>query len=337
MRTLNRLRLLFCILTFAISLGFWAGYAYEYTSVAIGKKIALLVIWWDMTPELLHTEINLSLEEDRLEDARFLIRMNQEYGYPHRVTWDEELERKSTFLYAAKKAPKDVYRGVAYGEMASKVSTSAAITSDLVGIGDFRDLAVQGYKVSKGEELDKLIAGLAAFGVVTTFATPILDAGVSLAKAAARQTAKQSSGFRNLLSEQLAGAINYNELSHSLAASENAPNGLIVLSERVNRSLRFDKISDFFKELGIIANNSGGMRNSLTLVSRATDMDGLKAVSHATKAFGDQAAIMVRLGGEKVVRAFGKRFQRLVWLIAAVLTLVLVLIQIAFLVFWRNF
>lgn len=325
---MKKVKVLLCIATLLSSVMLMAGYAYDYTSVALGKQFALLVIWWERSPELLSMEISSALDEDRLDDARALIKMNGGYGYPHRDEWDEEIVRKSTFLYAAKKAPSEVYRGVAYGEMNSKVSTSAAITSDFFVIGDFRDLAMEGYKVSQGEELDKLVAGLAAFGIVTTFGTPVVDGGVSLAKAAARQTAKQSAGFRKLLHSRVVEAVNYTELRKSLQVAEFTPSGIKDLSVAVKKSIRLDGITEFFRELGLIARNSGGLGNALAITKHASDMDTLKAVRKATQGLGDKTALMVRLGGERVIKVFGRLFQKLVWLVGAILTGLLTLLQI---------
>lgn len=331
MKLLKKLKIVTLAATFASSIGFWAGYAYEFTSVVVGKHLAVLVVSWERTPALLQSEISLALDEDRLDDARLLIRMNQSYGYPHSSDWDRELERKSTFIYAAKRAPKQVYRGVAYGEMASTVSASAAITSDLLGVGDFRDLAIESYKLSKGEEIDKLVAGLAAFGVVTTLA-PTIDGGVSLAKAAARQMAKQNAPFRELLLEQVAGAVNYAELSKSLKAADFSTSGAAALSANVKRSLRLDNVAGFFREIGIIAQNSGGVRNSLALINHVSDMDTLKNVRRATQGFGEKTALMVRLGGERMIKVFGKVFQRLLWLAGAIFCALATLMQ-AFLMY----
>ncbi|WP_286855261.1 hypothetical protein [Spongiibacter sp.] len=325
---MKKLRIALCVATLLASTGMWLGYAFEYTSVLLGRQLALAIVWWERSPELLRLEISSALDEDRLEDARALIKMNEAYGYPHRPEWDEEVARKSTFLYAAKRAPKEVYRGVAYGEMTSAVSASAAITSDFFVIGDFRDLAMQGYQVSQGEEMDKLVAGLAAFGIVTSFGAPILDGGVSLAKAAARQTARQSAGFGKLLSARVVSAVDYAELSVALKQAEFSPTGAKLLSGKVRRSLRFEKISDFFSDLGAIVRNSGGISNALVMTKYISDTDTLKSVRRATAGFGEKTVLVVRIGGERVIKVFGRLFQKLLWLIGAIFTGLLTLLQL---------
>ncbi|GAB3369010.1 hypothetical protein GCM10027567_00870 [Spongiibacter taiwanensis] len=310
----------------------WAAYALEYTSIYVGKQLALVAVWWERSEELLRSEIWLAIEEDRLDDAATLIEMNRGYGYPHNNEWDAEVARRSTFFYAAKRAPEDIYRGLAYGEMENAVSTSVAITSDFFVIGDFRDLANQAYQVSQGEELDKLVTGLAAIGIVTTFGTPIVDGGVSLAKAAARQTAKQSAGFRRLLSSKVTSAVDFAELKRVLKGSEFSPSGMERLSHGIKRALHFERVSDFFSDLGVIVRNSGGVQNSLFLVKKVSDADSLKAVKRASAGLGDKTALMVRLGGERVIKVFGRLFQKLLWLIGAILGSLLSILQILILI-----
>lgn len=62
---------------------------------------------------------------------------------------------------------------------------AGAVAADFFVIGDVRDLAIQGGRVLRDEEVDYLITGLSAVGVATTVA-PYLDGPVSLLKRAAK-------------------------------------------------------------------------------------------------------------------------------------------------------
>jgi hypothetical protein len=322
--------------TLLATLGMWAGFALDYTSAYVGKKFATLLVWWEQSEELLVQEIELAIEQDRLDDASTLIEMNSGYGYPHDLEWDQEIARKSTFFYKAKMAPSQVARGVAYGEMDSTVSTTATIVTDLVWIGDVRDLARQGYKVAKGEELDKLVAGLAAIGLITSFAGPVVDGGVSLAKAAAKQTAKHSSGFGRLLKSKVNEAVDFDLLTSKLKKMEFTPAGIRSLSASIGDGVHFDRVTVFFYDLGVIQLKSGSPSNAMSLIKYARNSDSLQAVKRASISFGDKTALMVRLGGEKVIKVFSRMFQKLLWLIMAILTTFGLIVQILSLLIWSG-
>lgn len=325
------------ILTLVSTFGMWAAYAAEYTSIYVGKKFATLVVWWERSEELLRQEIELAIKEDRLDDAFSFIEMNKDYGYPHDSQWDTEIARKSTFFYKAKMVPAQAARGLAYGEMDSPVSTTVSIASDFFVIGDVRDLAHEGYRVSKGEELNKLVAGLAAIGLVTTFAMPVVDGGVSFAKAVAKQvtkkTAKKSSRFGELLTSKVSEAVDFNLLSSQLKKAEFSPAGVRRLSAGIGDSLHFERVTGFFYDLGVIQSKSGGTRNAMFLIKRVDGGDSLQAVKRASIGFGDKTVLMVRLGGEKVIKVFSRLFQKLVWLIGAIFSALVFLIQVLVLVF----
>ncbi|GAA4106261.1 hypothetical protein GCM10022414_36670 [Zhongshania borealis] len=312
----------------------WAAYATEFTSIYLGKKFATLVVWWERSEELLRQEIELAIQEDRLDDANTFIEMNKEFGYPHSSQWDQEIARRSTFFYKAKMAPAHAARGLAYGEMDSPVSTTVTIASDFFVIGDVRDLAHEGYRVSKGEELNKLVAGLAAIGLVTTFSTPVVDGGVSLAKAVAKQaskkTAKKSSGFSRLLTSKVSEAVDFDLLTSQLIKAEFTPVGIRRLSAGIGDSLHFERVTGFFYDLGVIQSKSGGTRNAMFLIKRVDSDDSLQAVKRASIGFGDKTVLMVRVGGEKVVKVFSRLFQKLVWLVGALITTAIVMVQFIF-------
>ena len=315
------------------ALGTWAGYAIEITSNAIGRQIAIAVIWWERSEERLKEEITSAIEEDRLDDAERLITMNSEYGYPHDPLWDSEIARRSTFFYAAQQAPKQVAKGVVYGDTDSTVAMAASLTTDFVVLGDIRDLVREGYKVSQGEEMDKLVAGLAAIGLLTTYATPVVDGGVSVAKALARQSRKQGKGIRRLLTTKVNEVVDYAELEAAFSRATYTPEGVRTLAGEVKRNLHFERASAFFADLGTIRSNAGGTVNAMFLLKRVGDNEGLQALKRASASFGEKTALMVRLGGDKVIRAFSTAFQKMLWLASAILMSVLGIFQVILMIF----
>jgi hypothetical protein len=79
--------------------------------------------------------------------------------------------------------------GQGVGEGATGAGLAGVVASDLTGIGDVRDLIHQGQKMSRGEEPDQLVLGLAAVGLAVTGAT-ILSVGAALPARAGVSTIK---------------------------------------------------------------------------------------------------------------------------------------------------
>jgi len=319
----------------------WAGYAFEYTSVAMGRKVAIFLVWWERSEQKMSDEIALAIEDDRFDDAATLIQMNSDFSFPHRNSWDEEIARKSTFFYAAKTVPVQAAKGVFLGDMTSPASLAGTVISDLIVVGDIRDLGVQAYRVSRGEELDSLVAALATIGVVSSAATYATygaatpaAAGVSIAKTVAKKSAKNSAKagkeakrFRGFLESKTREVVDYDLLAAELKKMELSPAGVQAFATKFRSNIHFDKASQFFSDVGTIKTNSGGIRNSIELLGRVADDDSLNAVKRATSAFGKKTVLMVRLGGTKVLKVFSRLFQKFIWLISALITTAIVAVQ----------
>jgi hypothetical protein len=94
-----------------------------------------------------------------------------------------EAERASWARRAA-----DAGRGALTGRGDSLEALAGAVTADLFVVGDLRDLAIQGARLTLDGEADPVITALSALGLATTF-LPGADAGASFLKAAHRHGA----------------------------------------------------------------------------------------------------------------------------------------------------
>ena len=88
--------------------------------------------------------------------------------------------------------------GVWTGRGADAFGVGCAIASDVVVLGDVRDLTRQGVAWLRGEETDEVLAALSATGIALTL-TPQVDAGVALLKAARRAGAMSERLAKNLV------------------------------------------------------------------------------------------------------------------------------------------
>ncbi len=83
---------------------------------------------------------------------------------------------------------KDAGWGALTGEGTSGSALAGAVSSDLVTVGDVRDLIIEGAKRLVGAESDPVISALSGVGLATTLAPPI-DSAVSVLKWARRNGA----------------------------------------------------------------------------------------------------------------------------------------------------
>jgi len=74
---------------------------------------------------------------------------------------------------------REAARGALTGTGESTEALAGAVAADLLVIGDVRDLVIQGAKLVRGEEPDKVIVALSGIGLATTLA-PEADAGISV-------------------------------------------------------------------------------------------------------------------------------------------------------------
>ncbi|MDQ0467955.1 hypothetical protein [Labrys wisconsinensis] len=119
----------------------------------------------------------------------------------------------------------DFARGAVVGDVGGITGLAGAFAGDMVGIGDVRDLTREGWRAARGEEVDKLIVGLAAVGLAVTAATwgslgetAPLRGGLSLVKKA-RRAGTLSRELTESVGRALAKAIDGPALERALAAA----------------------------------------------------------------------------------------------------------------------
>jgi hypothetical protein len=92
---------------------------------------------------------------------------------------------------------REVGYGALTGQGSSNEALAGAVASDLLVVGDFRDLTIQGLHAVRGEATDDTIMALSAAGIGFTFA-PEVDWGVALLKFARRASALTDNFARSI-------------------------------------------------------------------------------------------------------------------------------------------
>ncbi len=128
-----------------------------------------------LSDEEYEAAIKQMLEEGDIDDAQMLVEIAREHG--HEIP-EELLERtqESYFEFGFRNAF-DIYNGAITGEITNAASIVGVLASDYVGYGDLRDIWIQGNRLAKGYDYDKITLGFALVGASTT----ALIAGTSAA------------------------------------------------------------------------------------------------------------------------------------------------------------
>ena len=143
----------------------------------------------EFTAVRLQTELESALDTDDVDLAASFIALGIQQDLPVPPALRERYQAATTPAAVAICNAREFYHGARFGEGATGAGLAGDVASDLTGIGDVRDLIHQGQKMSRGEEPDQLVLGLAAVGLAVTGAT-ILSVGAALPARAGVSTIK---------------------------------------------------------------------------------------------------------------------------------------------------
>lgn len=153
------------------------------------------------TPDYARAEIKRALDADDVELAESFVALANERGLPVPDDLRARLAEAQSPANQRKRMAGSFGRGFVTGETKDAGSLVGAATGDLIGWGDVRDLAREGWHAATGQDVNKWLAGLSAVGLGVTAwtysslgaAAPVRE-GVSVVKAATR-TGRLSKGL----------------------------------------------------------------------------------------------------------------------------------------------
>src|SRR5262249_46667774 len=147
----------------------------------------------DMRAEFFQREIATALDEDDVELAESFVALADARG----ITLPDELKARLAHAQSpamqSSRAASHSGRGFFTGQTETASGLVGAAAGDLIGWGDVRDLAREGWHALSGQEVNRLLVGMSAAGLAVTAwtylsagaAAPVRE-GLSVAKAAGR-------------------------------------------------------------------------------------------------------------------------------------------------------
>jgi outer membrane lipoprotein SlyB len=214
--------------------------------------------------------------------------------------------------------------GFLRGDTETLPALAGAVTGDVVGYGDLRDLWGEGQKLAAGESVDEVVVALAAFGITLSAATwatigAALPArgGLTTLKAARRAgrlTAPMSASLRRMAGE----AVDGNSARAALVAAGRFDlQGTRLALRGAVRPAALSRIGSLADDAAALYARTGqrGVMQALALAENANDVR--RAARLATGHGASARAILKLLGrGALVIGAIGATL--LGWLITAI-------------------
>lgn len=212
------------------------------------------------------------LQQEQFGLARVYVQeglQDEAYAREHReallALWERIGQAEASWARRAR----EIAKGILTGRGTSPEAIAAALASDLLVIGDVRDLAIEGYHLVTGQEVDELIVVLSAVGIATTV-LPHVDLGAAIAKVAIKMA-----------------RISRRLLHRLILLARQGENGLKALQR-------------FASHVGTIAKRANG-ETALLALRHAEDPQDIVRLARASERLGPRTGFALRqLGREGV-------------------------------------
>ena len=237
-------------------------------------------------------ETRAMVAEERYADAADYLDFFIAYDYvkedPAAQALHAEIESvRGSLSYQASK----LSEGLLQGTSDETIGQAASVVTDLLVIGDIRDLANQAANFAQGEDVDEVITALASIGLVATGAQlASIGATAGTAGAAAPTVAASTTAKGGIIILKTARKLG--KLPPWLGKA------IIKGAKTVKQTKKLDAVTDLFNDVYRLAKTRGGLK----LLSKTTDAASLRRMAKLADTFGDQSAALYRIGGNSFVR-----------------------------------
>lgn len=293
-----------------------------------------------LTTENFVTEIEASLAEDDIAEASKLVALAQERG--HEIPTElVEKTKESVFQFGLRNI-KDFINGATTGEATSATAIGGALAADYVGVGDVRDVVVQGGQLIQGQDYDKITLGLSLFGLATVVpGTGAVDLGASVVKTA-NKAGKLSKPLRNRVGKLASEMVDVSALRKGLSEVK-LPTFRTPAIREVRSTVSNLKWSDVMKgdfsgfgaliksmmpidvgaakvsfkgaikpnvasEVGSLVSDAssitkvGGVKTTFRVLEHADDAKDLSRFTKLTSKFGEKTSAIVKILGKTAIK-----------------------------------
>ncbi|RKT44691.1 hypothetical protein [Thiocapsa rosea] len=238
-------------------------------------------------------ETRAMMSEDRYAEAADNLAFFLDYDYvrndPTALELNDDIAAiRGSLIYQAKK----VTEGFLQGTSDETLGQVTGVVTDLLVIGDIRDLVVQGGYWVRGDSVDQVIVALSTIGLVAT-ASQLASSFATVGSAGtAAPTVVGSSMVKSSITT-LKQAHRFGHLPGWLSET------LISSAKTVRQTGNIDAVVELMDNVRRLA----AVRGGLELLSRTRGAESLSRLAQISETFGNATRTLFRLGGDTFVRS----------------------------------
>lgn len=219
------------------------------------------------------------------------------------------------------------YAGATSGKAEDPTGLAGALVADLSGVGDIRDLVLEGHKIAKGEEPDELVLGLAAVGLIATGATLAslglaapARGGITTLKVAAR-AGRISTPLRQHLAKVARDVIDRDQARQAARAAVSLdPSATRVALSSSIRPAAFKELGDMASDLARVTTKAG-TRSAQDALALARDSRDLRRLARLAESQGSSTRAVLKLFGRGAIVLAASAATLASWVMAGILWL----------------
>jgi len=279
------------------------------------KKVATL--------SYLETKITESIEMKKSDDLEMYVNLSAYLNIDLSSEIESKIEKYNSFFNKSWRNTKEFSKSFVTGESESTIGLAASTTSDMLVVGDLRDITIEGRKMSSGNSYDKVTLGLASLGVGMTViqvasaggGTP-LKVGTSILKFA-RKAGKLTKSFSSLVTSKLTKSIDFNKLGRiDFSKVSKIQEGFKSFS----RTIDFSHTKKLFEKVSILKKNTSSL-DTVSLLKYVDDQKDLKKMVKLSDKFGKNTKGVLKVLGKGVLKAGTKIIKYTTLLITQLISL----------------
>ncbi|MCV3243295.1 hypothetical protein [Mesorhizobium sp. ZC-5] len=273
--------------------------------------------------------IENALEDGDVDLADSMVDLARQHQVvlPPGLTGRVEAEAASTALESAS----DAWDGFISGEASNEAALSGAITADLVGYGDVRDLSAQAGAYLNGEPVDHVTVAVASAGLALTGTTLLslgsaspatvpAKVGLSTIKLA-RRAGKMSMGLVDDVAKMARRSINDAALADlGRAAKSLDPRAMLSAARSLVKQDAVKTFADLGDDVSAIGRNSGH-RGVMDVLARAENVDDVRQAARVSNNYGKGTRGAFHFIGRMTLKLSAFLYHMFGWLLTAAIWL----------------
>ena len=261
------------------------------------------VIARTLTPAVVDREITAALEAGDTELAESFASLARQRGIAVAQPLAERLDGALKDAASVSHQADRFVHGFVTGEPDDMVGLAGTAMGDLFVFGDVRDALREGVRYARGEEVDKLVLGLACVGLAVTAGTYAslgagtpARAGLSLVKAA-RKTGRLSTRLARFVGQTLDEAVDFAALRKASAdASLVQPAAAVRAAREAVKVDKIGRLADLGRDIGRVQ-RAAGARAAMDGMRLAENPRELTRLARLAEAKGGQTRAILKLAG----------------------------------------